>query len=263
MILPNDDEKLLDYFAALPKRNLDSEAKQRILQELKLAEHSMKRSRKRTLWAGGMATVSMLTAASFLIYFFGGFQGLGIKISGSEVSSKQQGTMTTNTQNSSSSADSNPLSTQNQAIAAQIKDILNSAKVGKVANVEYAAGSSSIDTVEQKWGKADTTERADNGLQYATYTKHNVAFGFNPLNQIVDVRSFDPGLKRISSVEVVSALGTPGDIRYYQGQEIIVYNASPNIELEWVFSALSKQNPNPNLDHISVYYANATKSNTQ
>jgi hypothetical protein len=116
---------------------------------------------------------------------------------------------------------------------------------------------SNFGDVQNKWGKADNTAwiQAAKGT-YSTYSKRNVAFGWNKGMQIFEVRSFDTRLKGITLAKVKEVLGTPAYDSKTNNQEIIGYKAGTEFKIEMVFS--TRNNSNPVLDHYNVLYPSGT-----
>lgn len=143
------------------------------------------------------------------------------------------------------------------------KDILlnmmQSAKLGKVTNCDFAVKTNTIQTVEQAWGKADETVyiAAAKG-RYATFKSKNVVFGINKGEQIFEVRSFDSQLKSISLSKVKEVFGTPALDSKTNNQEIIGYTAGKEFKIEMVFPLPTSQNPDPVMDHYNVLYPDGT-----
>jgi beta-lactamase regulating signal transducer with metallopeptidase domain len=146
---------------------------------------------------------------------------------------------------------------------ANILLVLNMARLASagevMANNQFPAKTNTIDDVEKAWGKPDSSDyvAAANGT-YATYKSRQAAFGFNQQGQIFEVRSFDPGLKRISPGDVKTALNAPpAYFKEYNGQTIFGYTAGSVFKIEFVFS-LTPDGKDSALDHYNVLYAQGT-----
>ena len=72
-----------------------------------------------------------------------------------------------------------------------------------------------------------------------------------------DIRSYDSELKNISLNEIKKTGGEPDAIRYFKDtthdQMILVYHATTSTDLLWVLPITTEQEPNPKVDHISLY----------
>ncbi|EGL19169.1 MULTISPECIES: YjgB family protein [unclassified Paenibacillus] len=138
--------------------------------------------------------------------------------------------------------------------AAQVKGIMELARKGQIAGVEYAAHTGLIDDVEKKWGKPDKQESAGKG-QYATYTKRGVAFGFNKGMLIFDVRSYDKALQQLALADIKQTLGEPAEVTVNGGDTIYTYGAGSRYQLKFVIPKSTGK-----VDHISVYSPEDTKN---
>ncbi|OFW81470.1 MAG: hypothetical protein A2201_04645 [Alicyclobacillus sp. RIFOXYA1_FULL_53_8] len=160
---------------------------------------------------------------------------------------------TTNPTNSAVSNQTTAGGSVAEAAAVQmIRESMQLAYGGKLPYVPYAANTTNIDTVTQKWGAATHQDVAGAGI-YATYSSRQTAFGFNKGGQIFDVRSYAPQLQTITLSEVTQVLGAPGATRHYAGDSILLYPAGPMFQLLWVFPDATSSNANPHLDHVSVF----------
>ena len=155
--------------------------------------------------------------------------------------------------------ESKPLQTQTTQLNADstkslITSMLASAKQGKVINSDYAAKTTTIDDVEKVWGKADKTDYVASAGRYATYTINKVVFGVNKGDQLFEVRSFDSRIKSVTLTKAKEVLGKPAYDVNTNGQEIIGYTAGTEFKIEMIFLQLTKDNPNPVMDHYNVLY---------
>ena len=155
--------------------------------------------------------------------------------------------------------ESKPLQTQTTQLNADstkslITSMLASAKQGKVINSDYAAKTTTIDDVEKVWGKADKTDYVASAGRYATYTINKVVFGVNKGDQLFEVRSFDSRIKSVTLTKAKEVLGKPAYDVNTNGQEIIGYTAGTEFKIEMIFPQLTKDNPNPVMDHYNVLY---------
>jgi len=159
-----------------------------------------------------------------------------------------------------STESSNPSQVQKpDSQAAFLNEIAQSALQGKTINCEFAVETTVIETVEQKWGDPDKLEyiAAAKG-RYATYAKHNAAFGINKGEQIFDVRSYDDRLKELKISKVKEVLGIPVNIHNYETEDMLVYKAGEKYQLLFIFPKATGQNPDPQLDHYNVFYPQGT-----
>lgn len=140
-----------------------------------------------------------------------------------------------------------PVSSETTSVTKQIKDMLELAKLGKVAGIAFAAETKLIDDVEKAWGKADHTEAVGSSI-YATYSKKNAVIGFNKGDQIIDIRSNDPKLQTLTLNQIEEALGKPDDTKVNGDDMIYIYKATEVFQLKFIIPKSSGK-----VDHISVF----------
>lgn len=135
-----------------------------------------------------------------------------------------------------------------------LRQMMTTAKQGKVLNCSFAAKTNGIWDIEKFWGKADKmdTVPAAKG-NYYTYTNHNIVFGINKGGRIFEVRSNSGQLKGITLVEAKEVLGTPPYDVKVNGQEIIGYKVNSDFKLELVFPQPVNNMPNTVIDHYNVF----------
>ncbi|TGE31010.1 YjgB family protein [Desulfosporosinus sp. Sb-LF] len=140
-----------------------------------------------------------------------------------------------------------------------LSNIMQLAQQGKVINCEFPANTTVIDDVKKKWGNPDRSDyvATANGT-YDTYSKHNVAFGYNKGAQIFEVRSFESELKKLSLSQVKEVFGSPAYTTRANGEDIIGYTAGQEFKLLLVFPQATSTTADPTLDHYSVLYPRGT-----
>ena len=163
----------------------------------------------------------------------------------------------TTTSTSVPAATTSTTAASSAAHAALIKQTLQLARQGKVIDIPFVSGTSTIDEVQTSWGTATTEDSAGAGI-YFTFTSRHAAFGINKGDQIFDVRSSSSQLQAVTLSEVTSTLGSPGILRHLSTQDILLYPAGPDYQLLWIFPAPSSAQPDPHVDHISVFYPAGT-----
>lgn len=161
---------------------------------------------------------------------------------------------------SSSKPNTTPQTPSNSTSHVTILDnIKKLALEGKIINSEFGVKNSNLSDIEKKLGTADKTEWVASAKgNYSTFSKHNLVFGSNKGAQIFEARSFDPSLKNLTLLEIKSTYGTPAHDVKSNGEEIIGYTAGNEYKLLFVFSAPTKSNSDPKLDHYSVLYPKGT-----
>lgn len=169
---------------------------------------------------------------------------------------EQPGTQPTDSSTEPSS--SNPQQ-KSDSQAALMKEIIQLAQQGKVINCEFPVETTVIETVNEKWGDPDKSDyvSAAKGT-YATYSKHNVVFGFNKGSQIFDVRSYDNSFKQITMSKVKELLGTPENTHHFDTEDMLVYKAGEKYQLLFIFPKVTQQNSAPQLNHYNVFYPRGT-----
>ncbi|HEX3011845.1 MAG TPA: M56 family metallopeptidase [Syntrophomonadaceae bacterium] len=149
--------------------------------------------------------------------------------------------------------------TNSDSAAVLLLNMMQLAKQGKVINCEFAVKTSNFGDVQNKWGQADNTAwvQAAKGT-YSTYSKKNVAFGWNKGMQIFEVRSFDRRFKTITLAKVKEVLGTPAYDSKTNNQEIIGYKAGTEFKIEMVFNQPKSNEPNLVMVHYNVLFPSGT-----
>ncbi|WHY03343.1 beta-N-acetylhexosaminidase [Neobacillus sp. DY30] len=136
-----------------------------------------------------------------------------------------------------------------------VEETFTLSKVGKVPNIPFVSGKTEWKEVTKEWGKADHISETAKG-RYEEYESHHSTIGY--VDQTVnDIRSNDSELQNISLNDIQKTGGEPDDIRYYKDsthdQMILVYHGTTSTELLWVLPVKTEQEPNPKVDHISLY----------
>jgi len=149
------------------------------------------------------------------------------------------------------------VTTNTNGNAALIKQTLDLARQGKVVGIPFTASTNTIDQVQSSWGAASSQDFAGAAI-YFTYPSRHAAIGINKGDQIIDIRSSGPQLQVIVLSQVTSTLGSPGILRHLTGQDILLYPAGPDYQLLWVFPRSTSAQPDPHLDHVSVFYPAGT-----
>lgn len=137
--------------------------------------------------------------------------------------------------------------------------IMELAASGKTVDCEFPVETTVIEDIEKQWGKPDQLDYvAEAKGSYATYVERGFSFGFNKGSQIFDVRSYDKAIKQIPLSIVKEVLGEPDHINRFNGEDILGYKVSDKYKLRIVLPQSSSENPDPLVDHISVYYSQGT-----
>ncbi|WP_042454653.1 beta-N-acetylhexosaminidase [Neobacillus dielmonensis] len=148
-----------------------------------------------------------------------------------------------------------PNKDQTSSLVKLVEETFSLSKVGKVPNISFVSGKTEWKEVNQEWGKSDHISETAKG-RYEEYESHHATIGYAD-NTVNDIRSYDSELQNISLNEIKKTGGEPDDIRYFKDsthdQMILVYHATTSTDLLWVLPIKTKQEPNPKVDHISLY----------
>lgn len=128
-----------------------------------------------------------------------------------------------------------------------LTDIVETAKKGMTDTSPFNVFSNTIEQVEMQWEEPVRTDHVGNGF-YATYDNKNTVFGFTAKGEIYDIRSYKKQLQVFSLTDLKEVIGEPAEIRTGEGQKIIVYNLSKEIQLKFIILNETKK-----VDHLSVY----------
>lgn len=128
-------------------------------------------------------------------------------------------------------------------------------KEGKVPNIPFVSGKTGWEEVNKDWGKSEYISETAKG-RYEEYESHHSTIGYAG-KTVNDIRSYDSELQNISLNEIKKTGGEPDSIRYYKDtthdQMILVYHVTTSTDLLWVLPITTEQEPNPKVDHISLY----------
>lgn len=148
-----------------------------------------------------------------------------------------------------------PENNQSSKLEELIKQTFSLAKEGKVPGISFVLDNTEWKEVNKEWGESNNISKTAKG-RYEEYEDHHVTIGY--ANQIVnDIRTYNPEIRSISLDEIKKIGGEPDTIRYYKDstydQIILVYHATASIDLLWVLPKPTDKNPNPKVDHTSLY----------
>jgi beta-N-acetylhexosaminidase len=144
---------------------------------------------------------------------------------------------------------------RNSTLEKLVEETFSLSKVGKVPNITFVSGKTGWKEVNQDWGKPDHISETAKG-RYEEYESHHATIGYAD-QTVNDIRSYDSELQTISLNEIEKTGGQPDAIRYYKDstvdQMILVYHATSYTDLLWVLPVKTEQEPNPKVDHISLF----------
>lgn len=136
-----------------------------------------------------------------------------------------------------------------------VEETFSLSKVGKVPNISFVSGETDWTEVNEEWGKSDRISETVKG-RYEEYESHHATIGYAD-QTVNDIRSYNSELQNISLNEIEKTGGQPDAIRYYKDstvdQMILVYHATASTDLLWVLPVKTEQEPNPKVDHISLF----------
>ncbi|MFC4799500.1 beta-N-acetylhexosaminidase [Neobacillus sp. GCM10023253] len=146
-----------------------------------------------------------------------------------------------------------------------IDETFSLSKESKVPNIPFVSGKTGWKEVNKEWGKPDNVSETAKG-RYEEYKSHHSTIGYAG-NTVNDIRSYDSELQKITLNEIKKTGGEPDDIRYYKDsthdQMILVYHANTSTDLLWVLPKTTEQEPDPKVDHISLFTQIEETSNQQ
>ena len=129
------------------------------------------------------------------------------------------------------------------------------AKQGQTNNSPFILGETTIQKVHELWGVPERKSESGSAI-YEEFLSNDVTVGHQS-EIIFDIRSSSPEIQEIQLEDIISFKGEPDNIRSYKdeqvNQTILVYNVTKDIQLKWILSKPTKENPNPNVHHISIF----------
>ncbi|MBU8916059.1 beta-N-acetylhexosaminidase [Bacillus sp. FJAT-29953] len=144
---------------------------------------------------------------------------------------------------------------QNSNFEKLVEETFSLSKEGMVPNIPFVSGKTEWKEVNKEWGKSDHISETAKG-RYEEYKSHHATIGYAD-QTVNDIRSYDSELQNISLNEIKKTGGQPDAIRYYKSstvdQMILVYRATSSTDLLWVLPVKTEQEPNPKVDHISLF----------
>lgn len=144
---------------------------------------------------------------------------------------------------------------QNSNLEKLVEETFSLSKEGEVPNIPFVSGKTEWKEVNKEWGKSEHISETTKG-RYEEYKSHHSTIGYAD-QTVNDIRSYDSELQNISLNEIEKTGGQPDAIRYYKDstvdQMILVYHATAYTDLLWVLPVKTEQEPNPKVDHISLF----------
>jgi beta-N-acetylhexosaminidase len=120
---------------------------------------------------------------------------------------------------------------------------------GRIPKCEFPLGTSK-EALLQKWGEPDY--KSDVGMiEYWEYKDHHIIIGVHK-NRMIDIRSFDPVLQKITLEQVEEANKPDEEYDHMSlNQHFVVYNMG-KYKLRMIFPKPTPEISSPNLINISL-----------
>lgn len=136
-----------------------------------------------------------------------------------------------------------------------IKEIFTQANKGRIPGIPFTLSETKRTEINQKWGASTHISDTEKG-RYEGYKEQQATIGY--FGQTVnDIRSYTSELRHISLTNIKKIGGEPDAVRYYKDethdQIILVYRTTAKADLLWVLPRPTKREPNPKVDHLSLY----------
>lgn len=133
--------------------------------------------------------------------------------------------------------------------------IFEFAKTGQVMDVPFIVGETDAQEVYELWGSPEKKSEVSTTI-YEDYLSKNVTVGYRS-NTVFDIRSSAPAIQQIHLEDIERIKGEADEIRSYQDdmvdQTILIYEVSNTYQLKWILPRATESDPNPAVDHISIF----------
>lgn len=125
-------------------------------------------------------------------------------------------------------------------------DLIQTARVGKVINCEFAIGKIKRTEIIQAWGEPDIPD-------VLVYKKRDIILSVNEKLVVDEITSYDKRLTQVTLSDTIKILGNPVDEYTTEGDHLLRYQIG-NYQVFLGFTVPDKQNPNPKMKY---YYIDA------
>ena len=141
-----------------------------------------------------------------------------------------------------------------------IQAVFTLSKNGKVKDVPFIVGETTINEVAMLWGNPHKQTNTDVG-EYVEFPDKDIILGIKN-SMVNDVRSYKKELETVHLNEIIEYC-EPDEIKYYKDetthQIILIYHKDSSYLLKWILPYPTEENPNTKVHHISV--VKQTKTN--
>lgn len=129
------------------------------------------------------------------------------------------------------------------------------AEKGQSMDVPFIVGETDVQDVHQLWGAPEEKSEVSTAI-YEDFLSKNVTIGHRS-NIVFDIRSSSIAIQQIHLEDIERIKGEADEIRSYQddkvNQTILIYEVSSKYQLKWILPKVTESEPNPAVDHVSVY----------
>ncbi|WP_342599350.1 beta-N-acetylhexosaminidase [Psychrobacillus sp. FSL H8-0483] len=133
--------------------------------------------------------------------------------------------------------------------------IFEDAKKGKVLDIPFIVGETDMEQIHELWGNPDRKSENSKNF-YDTYFSKNASIGHRS-GAVFDIRSNSMPIQQIRLEDIKEIGGEPDEMRVYQDEEvnqtILLYEVTPIYQLKWILPKPTENEPNPAVDHVSIY----------
>jgi len=144
---------------------------------------------------------------------------------------------------------------QPSEVESLVQLIFEHAKNGQVLDIPFIVGETDMEQIHELWGNPDGKSENSKNF-YDTYFSKNATIGHRS-EVVFDIRSNSMPIQQIRLEDIKEIGGEPDEIRVYQDEEvnqtILLYEVTPIYQLKWILPKPTENEPNPAVDHISIY----------
>ena len=134
-----------------------------------------------------------------------------------------------------------------------IQNVFHLSKSGKVKEVPFIVGETTINEVTRLWGNPNKQTNTDVG-KYVEFLSKDIILGIKD-SIVNDVRSYQNELESVHLNDIIE-FREPDEIKYYKDatthQVILTYHKNSPYQLKWILPYPTEETPNPKVHHISL-----------